>query len=134
QQLRAHLISGGLDRLSTPRGGATKEAIAFFRDHDLAFRIRRLRLLARRLTQDWDSAEGIPEDARDHARDAVYSALALYLDRETSGSLGEDFPQLAAHGLENPAVVLEGIAARRRLRETDLLVDTMLATAMADVP
>ena len=39
-----HLAANGLDRLSALRGGATPEAIAFFRTHDLAFRIRRLKL------------------------------------------------------------------------------------------
>ena len=50
-------------------------AIAFFSAHDLPFRIRRLRLLARRLTQDWDSEGGeVADDARERAREVVYSA------------------------------------------------------------
>ena len=51
--------------------------IDFFSAHDLPFRIRRLRLLARRLTQDWDETEGVTHEAREAARDAVYGALAL---------------------------------------------------------
>ena len=132
--LKTHLWSLGLDRLSASRGGASKEAIDFFRDHDLTFRIRRLRLLARRLTQDWDSGEDIPDEARDRAREAVYSTLALYIDRDAFDSLGEGFSELAARVLEDPAAVLQGIAARRRLRETDLLADTVLASAMAEMP
>ncbi|MCB2074469.1 MAG: patatin-like protein [Novosphingobium sp.] len=134
QHLKAHLAREGLDRLAASRGGASKEAAEFFRDHDLAFRIRRLRLLARRLTQDWDGGEDVSDEARDTARDAVYGALSLYIDREASDSLGADFPDLAATVLEDPGAVLAGIAERRRLRETDLLVDTMLASAMADMP
>ncbi|MFA7604532.1 MAG: patatin-like protein [Novosphingobium sp.] len=131
--LTAYLATQGLDRISDLRGGASKEAIAFFTAHDLPFRIRRLRLLARRLTQDWDSAE-VAEEARDKAREAVYSALSLYFDREASSGLGEDFPALAERVFEDPGAVLAGIAERRRLVETDVLVDAMLAAALAEMP
>jgi patatin-related protein len=131
--LTAWLAAHGLDRISDLKGGATSEAIAFFTDHDLPFRIRRLRLLARRLTQDWDG-DGVDEDAREKAREAVYNALSLYFDREASDNLGEDFPQLAEKVFQDAGAVLDGIAARRRLAETDLLVDAMLATAMAETP
>jgi patatin-related protein len=138
--LTAYLAAHGLDRISELRGGASKEAIAFFSAHDLPFRIRRLRLLARRLTQDWDGPmEGygggeVAEEAREKAREAVYNALSLYFDRESSDCLGEDFPKLAEKVFTDPASVLAGIAERRRLAETDLLVDAMLAAAMAEMP
>lgn len=134
QHLKAHLAARGLDRLAASRGGASQEAVDFFRDFDLAFRIRRLRLLARRLTQEWEGSEEVSDEARDDARDAVYGALALYIDREASGSLGQDFPELAAKVFDDPGAVLRGIAEQRRLRETDLLADTMLASAMAQMP
>jgi hypothetical protein len=60
--------------------------------------------------------------------------LSLYFDREASDALGEDFAELAEQVFTDPAAVLAGIAERRRLAETDLLVDAMLATAMADTP
>jgi len=133
--LTAWLAANGLDHISDMKGGATKAAIAFFADHDLPFRIRRLRLLARRLTQDWDGEGGeVGEEAREQAREAVYKALALYFDRESIQWLGEDFPALAARVFEDPRAVLEGIAERRRLTETDQLVDAMLASAMAEMP
>jgi patatin-related protein len=131
----AHLAAHGLDTIADLGGGASKQAIAFFTDHDLPFRIRRLRLLARRLTQDWNGEGGeVAEEAREKARDAVYHALSLYFDRESTASLGADFPELAARVFENPGAVLEGIAARRRLAETDLLVDSMLAAALGEMP
>jgi patatin-related protein len=133
--LTAWLAANGLDHISEMKGGATKAAIAFFADHDLPFRIRRLRLLARRLTQDWDGEGGeVGEEAREQAREAVYKALALYFDRESIQWLGEDFPELAARVFEDPRSVLDGIAERRRLTETDQLVDAMLASAMAEMP
>jgi len=134
-QLTAYLASQGLDRMSALRGGASKEAIAFFGDHDLPFRIRRLRLLARRLTEDWDPiGDEVAEDARDGAREAVFAALSLYFERETSEALGPDFPELASQVFDDPGAVLAGIAARRRLVETDAIADAMLATAMAEMP
>lgn len=133
RQLTAHLASQGLDRIAHMRGGVSKQAIAFFTDHDLPFRIRRLRLLARRLTQDWDGDE-VDDEARETAREAVYRALSLYFERESSRGLSDGFPALAEKVFEDPAAVLAGIAERRRLAETDLLVDAMLATAMAEIP
>ena len=76
----------------------------------------------------------MPDTALEDAREAVYHALALYYEREPLETLGEDFPQLAARIFEAPDEVLAGIAERRRLRETDALVDAMLAAAMARMP
>lgn len=134
QALTVYLAGQGLDHLSALRSGASPEAIAFFREHDISFRIRRLRLLARRLTQDWEADGDIAEEARERAREAVYGALSLYFDRETTASLGDAFPNLARRVFDDPGAVLAGIAERRRLTETDLLVDAMMASAMADMP
>ncbi|MBL4857614.1 MAG: patatin-like protein, partial [Erythrobacter sp.] len=61
--LREELRRRGLDSLGAPKGGATPEAILFFREHDIGFRIRRLRLLARRLARDWEADPEIPDEA-----------------------------------------------------------------------
>jgi len=133
--LTAHLARSGLDRIAALKGGgASGAAIGFFRDHDLPYRIRRLRLLARRLTEDWQGETGISEAAREAARDAVYRALALYFDRESSEALGDDFAELAARVFDDPGAVLAGIAHARQLPSTDLIVDAMLAGAMAQMP
>ena len=132
--LSAHLAAHGLDRLTDLRGGASQPAIDFFAAHDLQFRIRRLRLLARRLSEDWDNTEGVTDAALERARVAVYGALALYFEREASASLGDNFAQLAVRLFEDPAAVLASIAERRQLQHTDLLVDAMLASALAEMP
>ena len=77
-----------------------------------------------------------PEDpeARERARDAVYRALALYFDREATSSLGPDFGQVAREALTRPDHVLAEIANRRQLPATDLVVDALLAEAMAGLP
>src|SRR3546814_1980347 len=61
--------------------GASRDAVDFFRAHDLGFRTRRLRFLAREL----DAVEA-KRDERDPAcgamREAIFTALGLYLERE----------------------------------------------------
>jgi patatin-related protein len=135
RRLTQYLASTGLDRIAATRGnGASDLAKAFFRDHDLPYRIRRLRLLARRLTQDWESDEAVSEAAREAARDAVYRALAMYFDRESSDSLGADFGEIAERVFDDPGAVLEAICQRRQLSATDVIVDAMMAGALADMP
>ncbi len=129
-----HLAANGLDRLSGLRGGANEAALTFFRDHDIAFRIRRLRLLARRLAQDWEDDPAIPDAARDAARAAVFEALSLYFAHEPAASLGPRFTDLAQRVLDDPGAALDHIAASRRLADHDLKVDEILAAALAAMP
>ena len=125
----------GLDRLSSLRGGATPQAIAFFRAHDLGFRIRRLRLLSRRLSRDWtDLEERVETSAREQAREAVFKALAPYLALESMVVLPPDFAELAARALADPGPALNAIAAKRDLPGLDLRIDALLAEALAEMP
>ncbi len=128
--LARYLATTGL-AISAPGGGASEAAIEFFRNFDLGFRIRRLRLLARRLSEDW---EDVSPETREPVRDATYRALALYFESEPVGALGGDFPALAARVFEAPGAVLEAIANRRNLTETDTHVEAMLVEAMKAVP
>jgi patatin-related protein len=135
QHLLALLSDEGLGRIAGLKGtGVSEAAIEFFRTHDLPYRIRRLRLLARRLSEDWEDDSDVPDEVREAARDAVYRALALYFDRENPISLGDDFPQVARAVFEDPGAVLRHIAERRQLPATDLVVDALLATALAEMP
>lgn len=128
--LWAHLAQNGLDHLSALRGGATEQAILFFRTHDIAFRIRRLKLLARRLTHEWEASDDSSPAAREVARDAVYRAQALYQGRETAEGLGPGFAETAAVVMVDPGAVLAAIASRRDLIGLDLQADTILVTAL----
>lgn len=132
--LTRYLALQGLDHIGGAHGGASEEAVAFYRDHDLGFRIRRLRLLARRLSEDWDDIDEHAPDARQKARDAVYRALSLYFDREGSHALGRDFPDVARRVYTDPGDVLRTIANRRQLPATDLVVDALLVEAIAGLP
>lgn len=129
-----HLRSTGLDRLTSLRGGAGAETVAFLRAHDLSFRIRRLRLLARRLAHDWGDLDAEGEAAREPARTVVFEALALYLAREPVASLGEDFGEFARAARIDPGPALAAIAERRDLTALDLQVDAMLADALGLMP
>lgn len=133
-RLAAWLASHGLDHITAMQGGASEQAIEFFRQHDLSFRIRRLRLLARRLAEDWDDLDVANPDARENARGAVYRALALYFDREAHGSLGGDFSTIARKMDSDPGAVLDAVARRRQLPATDLVVDALLVEALKGMP
>src|SRR3546814_6720964 len=67
----------GLDRISGKKGaGASRDAIAFFRTHDLTFRIRRLRFLARELDAVEATRDARDADCEDRPG-AVFAAPAL---------------------------------------------------------
>ncbi len=143
QRPEAHAISArlheaiearGLASLSAPGGGASEAAIHFLRDHDLAFRIRRLRLLARRLSREWDADPDVPHDGLEAARGQVYRALALYQQREDPDGLGADFPAIAAAVLEQPDRLLDTLAQQRALRETDTEAEAIIAEALEAMP
>ena len=134
QRLGRWLALHGLDQLGAMRGGASATTITFFRDHDLGFRIRRLRLLTRRLAEDWDDLDADLPEAREAVRSTVYRALALYFDREASGALGGDFAAIARDFDSDPGAVLREIAWRRQLPATDRMVDGLLVDALAQMP
>lgn len=134
ERLVAHLAANGLDRAQGLRDAGSPPMVEFFRTHDLAFRIRRLRLLARRVTQEWEAEEGVTEHDRDAARAAIYAALSLYIDREPLTALGEEFAAKALAFFEDPQGVIDYVAKARSLVETDAVVDELLAAALADMP
>ncbi|MBI1401659.1 MAG: patatin-like protein [Porphyrobacter sp.] len=132
--LRGALAERGLAQLSGAEGGASPEAIAFFRAHDTGFRIRRLQMLARKLSRDWELDPDIPDDALDRARDRLYAILALY-HRADEGVLGNPhYATLAKRAREAPAAVLDFLATERLLPTTDLRAEEMLIAALEDMP
>ncbi|ABC63306.1 patatin-like protein [Erythrobacter litoralis] len=132
--LRAELERRGLGSLAGDNGGASADAIAFFRAHDLGFRIRRLRLLARRLSRDWDADPELDDVALDEAREAIYEILSLYFDREGPEHLGGDFSLLAANIFADPGAVIDAFAERYLLPEVDDRAEEMLSAALEVMP
>lgn len=132
--LRKELANRNLEALASKSGGASQEAIEFFRLHDLGFRIRRLRLLARRLTREWQVDPEIDDEALDIARSAVYEILSLYLERDRDIVLGEEFVQLAGDVLNDPAGVLDFLSRKRELPQIDEIAEEMLSAALDQMP
>ncbi len=134
-RIRHVLEERGLGSLSAQRGsGASEGAILFLRDHDNAFRIRRLRLLARRLSREWDADPDIPDDELEVAREQVYHALSLYSVGEDIDGLGPDFADIAANSVKHPEILLDKLAELRALRETDLAAEKIIAEALEAMP
>lgn len=134
EALRHAIDLRGLASLSAPGGGASADAVTFLRDHDIAFRIRRLRLLARRLSREWDADPDIPDDHLELAREEIYRALSLYSQREDPESLGEDFPEIATKALTQPDLVLDTLAKRRALRDADAKAEEIISRALEAMP
>ena len=135
-----HVRGRGLDRISPAKGGgASPEVIAFFRTHDLRFRIRRLRSLARRLDERVEAPGQAPEAAVTAMYKAIYEGLEPYLERESSqfyaarGESDVGWPQ-GADAIEHVDAIFEGIGALRDLTAVDAEVDVRLASALALLP
>ena len=133
--LWAEIRTRGLDSMPHDSGKqATKQSIAFFGTHDLRFRIRRLRFLARHLTEEVENVIDVPEKDITQIRDAIYRCLAMYLDLETAEFLGVDFALAAKAGVTNPAGLMDHLAAQRDLVQTDGRVDEILCAALLALP
>ncbi len=131
---RRELETRGLVSLAEASGGANEEAIAFFKANDIGFRLRRLRLLGRRLSRDWERDPTISDDSLDLARETIYELLGLYFEREKIERLGDEFGALSASCLVNPGAVLDHLAASRDLSSADDYAEELLAQALEKMP
>lgn len=131
----AELRQRGFENIGKKGGaGPTKLAADFFRQHDLGYRIRRLRFLARRFAEDLDSAHPDDYDVIEQMHDVIYDCLSLYIERETIEYLGDEFVALAQDAENQPSAMLDSLAKARDLASADALVDSKLAEAMAGLP
>ncbi len=133
--LWAELKVRGLDNVGLKTGGGpTKAAADFFRQHDLGYRIRRLRFLARRLAEDLDSADPVEFAEIEKMHDVIYDCLSIYIERETIDYLGTDFCKLAEEAVTRSAAALDRLAEARDLSAADAIVDMKLADALNFLP
>lgn len=115
------------DGTPTFAGRAGETTITFLRNYDLGFRIRRLRRLARRLSDiemDHDEAELVP------IRDAVYASLALYLECNRSDPhirLRREVRRLG----RDAEVLLDRLAESMDLMRLDTETDVRMAEALS---
>ncbi len=134
RHVAATVHAQGMDDMGpTFSGGTNPATIAFLRSYDLGFRIRRLRMMARRLT---DLEINFSEDEMAGLRDAIYTSLAAYLEckrTETHVALRRDVRAL--RGDAGP--LLERLADSLNLKplddETEVRLSTALAQANRDV-
>ena len=134
QALRAELARRGLEMLSIAGGTLKPEAIAFLRAHDIAFRIRRLRLLARRVSREWEDDPSTPPEALEQARESIYAMLALYFERDGTMGAGENFAEAAHDVMADPGRVLDLLAAHRLLPEVDERAEELFASLLEAMP
>lgn len=123
----------GLDRIKAERkSGENAATVAFFRAHDVGYRIRRLRHLARRLDDVAGDGTGVDAPATEAMRRAIYGALGLYLDRESSSFFAGLSVTDAA--LSDVDATMAAVAAQQNLTDADRLSDEWLADALAALP
>lgn len=129
----AELQRRGLDRVSARGSGATPAAILFFREHDLGFRIRRLRFLTRRLASVQEANEALASVCETF-ENSIYRILALYLEREMASFFDNDVVALACGIRHEAGAAIDAIGRARDLRALDDEADQILADALAHLP
>ena len=129
----AELQARGLERIGARGGGATEPAIAFFREHDLGFRVRRLRFLVRRLAALEDEGR-CAESIAEAMQRAIYRILSLYLDREMESFYPAEIGALSQGLLTNAGAFLDAVGATRGLRAADEQADAILSAALTELP
>ncbi|WP_260598839.1 patatin-like protein [Sphingomonas endolithica] len=120
----------GLDTSGPSVGKGASGTIAFLRAFDLGFRIRRLRILARRLGDL--EIDGAGHDFGD-LREAIYESLAAYLDRKRTDLHAHLQPDVRARQDDGDAL-LDKLAASLDLQRLDTETDARLAAAFAALP
>ena len=123
--------ASGIDRLGG-KEATSAEVVGFFRSHDVAYRVRRLRHLARRLDEIVAGAGDVDAVAHEAMRAAIYESLGLYLDRQSR----DHYDGLAAEEADraDASALIARIAERRDLILVDGVADERLAAALADLP
>ena len=129
--IAAHLRGLGFEEADALGSSGTSDAlIQFLRQHDLGFRIRRLRFLADRLTEMETGAGGSDEAALQAARDAIYGSLAGVLDLQMRDHYARPVVAAAIGFAEDPETALSGIAAVRQLEALDIETDRAIAAVL----
>ncbi|MFZ5746161.1 MAG: patatin-like protein [Pseudomonadota bacterium] len=130
--IAATVKARGMDRFGAMlSNGATPEALDFLRTYDLGFRIRRLRLVARRITELDAEHE---EAALTPMREAVYGSLAPYLDCQRSEKYAglRDEVRALKPG-DDAAALLDVVGAAMGLRSLDGETDARLSEAFSQL-
>jgi patatin-related protein len=114
-------------------GGASPDVIRFFREHDLGFRIRRLRSLASEI-EAIGASEDCPRDAVELMRTVIFDELSRYLDRQMPDFYGPEVIAAALGAIAEPGRALDVLAEARGLKQIDEEADRALSSALAGLP
>ena len=127
----AAVRSRDIDRIEP---GVKKGAVwvHFFKQHDLGFRIRRLRHMARRLDELNGTDAELTVEAMETMRSAIFDALGPLLDREASefhaALVGQD------GDMADAGAIIDAIAQLRDLPLVDRASDALLAEGLRALP
>ncbi|MBW6523633.1 patatin-like protein [Sphingomonas sp. RHCKR47] len=111
-------------------GAGNDAAITFLRTFDLDFRVRRLRLLARRISEAEVEAGAATLEP---LREAVYDSLGIYLDRRRPERYRGLRPLVRATRRDAESL-LDALGASLDLTQADALTDERIAVALAKLP
>lgn len=139
QSLWAYARQNGLDQIRKEnRQSAPSNIVSFFRNHDLGFRIRRLRFMARRMTEvmgnvDAQILDGRSSDAPAKLHQAIYKSLTLYQLCESIDYYSKEFLKNSASLPPDPDLMLQQLGQARDLQAKDLAAEQMLSAALSSL-
>jgi patatin-related protein len=132
--LHEALRNAGIDRCGHgTRDGASAALIAFLRSHDVDFRVRRLRFLARQLiplAEAGGKAADATEPGREALRDLIYRTIAAYAETLETDFYDADCRLAARRATDDPLAALHAISRLRRLRVLDDQFDAHFPAAV----
>ncbi|WP_298814355.1 patatin-like protein [uncultured Sphingomonas sp.] len=124
------LAARGVTASAVFTGEGSEPTIAFLRTFDLDFRVRRLRLLARRIGEAESEAGA---ETLEPLRRAVYDALGAYLDaRRPEAHRGLRHAMRALR--DDAAPLLDALGTSLNLTDLDAQTDARIAAALAELP
>lgn len=126
RDLWAEVRGRGVDQITAAGPRRNLATTRFFKDLDLGFRIRRLRFVARAVTQLVDSGAVTDAEVQD-LRSAVYDALGTLIDLRNAATY-------KAMRITTPAAFLDDIAAFQALTDKDSQIDAALARGLVACP
>jgi patatin-related protein len=131
QALWAVVREAGLaDPDAMTAAGAKPEVVLFLRNYDANFRVRRLRFLAKHLSELEEQAEGARAEI-EAMRGTVYALIGRYQEAQEGGVAGGG---VYAEAHEAPEEALEALAAQLGLKAIDEEADSALTDAIAAFP
>jgi patatin-related protein len=126
----AHIIGADLMR-ATSDSDTNDVAVQFLREHDSDFRLRRLRFIARRLTDEAEDDTPEREAARGVMRDLIYEALARYAAFDDPDFYPASVREAAVRAVNAPCVVLDALAEAKDMIALDDWVEERFAEVLA---